>query len=277
MAPALSHLLATALASAALLACAQVPGKHFDRIMIINFENQAYEDVIQNPDFLAMAKRGRILTNYYAITHPSQPNYMCQVSGATYVTDDSNHDVEACNIADLLDAKHITWKAYQEDFPGNCFTGKSSGKYYRKHNPLISFTSIHNNASRCAHIVEAGQLQKDLASRSLPQFLYYTPNIDNDGHNTNIPFAGKYLTSFLLPLLDDSYFTTGTLIVITWDEDDDNHKNHIYTALLGKGVLPGSSDATHYTHYSLLRTVEDNWGLGSCNRNDTTATPYALN
>lgn len=253
-----------------------VRGQHFDRIMIVNFENQAYEDVIQNADFLAMSKRGRILTNYYAITHPSQPNYMCQVGGATFVSDDSNQDIDACNVADLLEAKGVAWKAYQEDYPGNCFTGKSSGKYYRKHNPLISFNSIHNSPARCANVVSADQLQRDIAARTLPQYIYYTPNIDNDGHNTGIPFAGTYLTGFLTPLLADPYFTNGTLVVLTWDEDDGSHGNHIYTALIGPMIPAGSSDSARYTHFSLLRTVEDNWGLGSCKRNDSTATPFAL-
>jgi len=78
----------------------------------------------------------------------------------------------------------------------------------------------------------------------------------------------------------------GTLIVITWDEDDMKHDNHIYTALLGSMITPGiilasstliisgSRDSTHYNHFSLLKTVEDNWNLGSLNRGDKEASPF---
>jgi hypothetical protein len=37
---------------------------------------------------------------------------------------------------------------------------------------------------------------------------------------------------------------------------------------------PGSTDNNPYTHYSLLRTVEENFGLGNLGRGDANATVY---
>ncbi len=51
--------------------------------------------------------------------------------------------------------------------PGNCDASTSVGTYYRKHNPLISFDSVRNNATRCAKIVNSDQLDKDLAGAVL--------------------------------------------------------------------------------------------------------------
>ncbi len=56
--------------------------------------------------------------------------------------------------------------------PGNCDASTSVGTYYRKHNPLISFDSVRNNATRCAKIVNSDQLDKDLAGTVHSRLLY---------------------------------------------------------------------------------------------------------
>lgn len=54
-------------------ALAMGPGK-FDKIFIIQFENQPYMFVKDDPNFQKYTKMGVHLTNYYGVTHPSQPN-----------------------------------------------------------------------------------------------------------------------------------------------------------------------------------------------------------
>lgn len=69
----------------------------------------------------------------------------------------------------------------------------------------------------------------------------------------------------------------GTLIVVTFDEADfdavgydTNYDgpNQIYTVLLGDMITPGTVVSTPYNHYNLIRTVEENFQLGSLNKND---------
>jgi len=250
-----------------------VTGKWFDYIFIVQFENHSYDEVIKDPNFSKYRNLGRIFTDYYAITHPSQPNYWCQVSGDYYAwTFDTNHDLPYTNLVDLFDIRPITWKSYNENFPGPCFAGASQGKYYRKHNPFISFNNIRSNATRCANIVDSTVFDTDLTSGTLPQYMYFTPNIDNDAHDTSIAFGGKWLDAFFTPRL--SKFPARTLFVVTWDEDDFTEGNQIDTFIFGINVTKGSSDRNPYNHYSLLRTVEDNWNLGNLGRHDATATPF---
>lgn len=52
----------------------------FDRIFIIQFENQPFALVKNDPNFAKYAKMGIHMTNYWAITHPSQPNVRYQIS-----------------------------------------------------------------------------------------------------------------------------------------------------------------------------------------------------
>jgi hypothetical protein len=79
----------------------------------------------------------------------------------------------------------IRRKTYQEDYPGTatyCATNEYYGKYCRKHNPFIAFVSINRNLTRCALIQNASQLDVDLARGTLPQYSFFTPNLDNDAH-----------------------------------------------------------------------------------------------
>ncbi|KAF9301339.1 hypothetical protein BG003_002855, partial [Podila horticola] len=211
---------------------------------MIVFENMDYEKAAATY-FGSLAKKGTLLTNYHAITHPSQPNYISMISGSTQgCKDDEDHNFKSQNLIDLLEPKGISWKAYQEDYPGDCYLGDSSNKLYRrKHNPFISFTDIATNPARCAKIVNASELDTDLANDALPQFSFFTPNMDNDGHDTSVcpSFAADWLESFIEDKLNNPAFMTNTAILVTFDEDDshtDSRKNHtqknrIHSILLG--------------------------------------------
>ena len=178
---------------------------------------------------------------------------------------------------DLFEDGGVSYKGYMEAYPGGCRADSSIGTYYRKHNPLISFDNIRNNASRCAKIVNSIELDWDLGNNTLPNYAYFTPDINNDGHNTNVAYAGKWLNSFLTPRLDK--FPVGTLIVLSWDEDDYTERNQILVSLLdphGSIFTAGSKDNRPYNHYSLLATVETNWGLPSLGREDEHASVFVF-
>lgn len=168
-------------------------------------------------------------------------------------------------------------KTYQEDYPGKCNSDKSVGKYYRKHNPFISYNNIRKNETRCAKIVNLKALDDDLKAGTLPQYSWITPNIDNDAHDTDVKFGGKWLDGFFSERL--LKFPEGTLVVVTWDEDDHTEENKILTFMLdpnGSIFKAGTVDKTKYTHYSLLRTIEDNWDLGNLGRHDKDANVIAF-
>jgi hypothetical protein len=88
---------------------------------------------------------GRGLENYFAVTHPSQPNYFALTGGDYFNHDsDSPFNINQTSIVDLLEGANLTWKSYMEDYPGNCDTSSSVSKYYRKHNPYANFVRIVN-------------------------------------------------------------------------------------------------------------------------------------
>ncbi len=196
------------------------------------------------------------------------------VGGTTFgVTNDNVVNVSGKNIADLLESKGNSWKVYAEQFPGNCFLGKQSGGYVRKHNPLISFPSIQNNPTRCAKIVDGTQFPIDFRSGNLPDYSLYIPDMSNDGHDTDSAFADAWLSQAFGPLISDASLMRGILLVVTFDEGERDKTNHIFTVLYGPGVSAGAVVNTTYDHISLLRTMEEAWSLGNLGQNDLTASP----
>ncbi|CAG8448856.1 414_t:CDS:2, partial [Dentiscutata heterogama] len=122
---------------------------------------------------LTTRSQGVFLSEFYAVEHPSEPNYIAQIAGSTYgILDDGNYDIDATTLVDLLESKNVSWKGYMENFPENCFLNATDGAsrlYARKHNPFYSFTTITNNPTRCAKVVNGSRLEDDIANNQVPQ------------------------------------------------------------------------------------------------------------
>ena len=169
--------------------------------------------------------------------------------------------------------------------------------YARKHVPFLSFPGIVSDPRRLAQIVNASEFETDLNSQTVPHqsphFSLYVPNLLNDGHNVTEkifrPAANNIdlgpdtanldnMANFLESFLDNdpvSKFPPETLIVITFDEAYPYPFGYgIYTLLIGDFLEPGTINTNPVNHYSLLRSIEDNFGLGSLNRHDAIARPY---
>ncbi|KAJ2955914.1 hypothetical protein NQZ79_g8153 [Umbelopsis isabellina] len=279
---------AAAVVSAAPLEKRIVSGKYFDHFMVIVLENEDYAAVMKDSYFSTVAAKhnGNLLTNYQAITHPSQPNYIAMIGGALLgFSSDNPGTTSSKSIVDILEPAGITWKEYAENYTqgtnGACNTATSldSSLYMRKHNPFISFTTVTSSATRCKNIVPATQLQTDISSGSVPQFMFYTPNMNDDGHDTSLSTASKWLKGFLEPLLSNTAFNKNLAVLVTWDETlDYDIPNQVWSVLVGSSVAPlaNNTDNTAYNHYSILATVEENWGLGNLGQNDATATPFKI-
>jgi hypothetical protein len=247
-------------------------GQRFKRVVQIVFENTSYSAALGQPNFAALVRQGALLTNLVAENHPSQGNYVAMIAGDTLgVKSDNNVDLDGLNIADLLEATKLRWKVYAEEFPGNCFTGLKSGNYVRKHNPFMSFVNVSRSLGRCDNIVEAAAFESDVAAKQLPEYSLYVPNLLNDGHNTGVDFAGKWMAGKFGPIMANADFMKDTLFIITFDESEGHGSNQVFTVLVGAGVKPGSAFGGALGHPGLLRMVEDEFRLGSLHRLDETS------
>jgi hypothetical protein len=246
-------------------------GKYFDRAIIVIFENENYADALSQPFFKQLADGGAQFSNFLALTHPSQGNYIALTSGSLNgVTGDGTVTLKVSNIVDLLEAKGISWKVYAENYPGNCYLGSASGEYVRKHNPFISYANIQNSASRCANIVEAAAFDQDAESGNLPSYVFYIPNLQNDGHDTTVAYADQWYGKKFSSYIADPQFMNRTVLISTFDESGPSAKNLIYTSIYGPDVKPMLYTDSLNT-LSLLKLVEDNWSLGNLGKSDVKA------
>jgi hypothetical protein len=244
---------------------------NFNKVLVIVFENTEYMNALRQPFFASLVKEGALLTNFKAAIHPSQGNYIAMIAGSTFnIIHDRPLDLNERHIGDLLEDAHKDWRMYAEDFPGNCFLGKKSGQYVRKHVPFMSFTNVTTNPARCSKVVEAKEFFTDFEAGKLKDFSIYTPDMQNDGHDTGVAFGDKWFKEKFNSILHSPKLPKDLLIVVTFDEGT-TVNNQIYTLLFGANVLPGAKSANKYTFYSLLRTYEENLGLGNLNKFDVTA------
>ena len=249
---------------------------NFDHIVLIVLENQSYSaalDPASMPKLAALAQKNVLLTNYYAVGHPSLPNYLALMSGSTQgvTTDCLTCFVTAPNLADEIQKSSRTWKAYLEGMPAPCTLGDVH-QYAQKHNPFIYFTSIRTDIALCdSSIVPLTQLTTDLSANQLPNFAFIMPNLCNSGHSCPPSTADQWLSAMLTKLQAGSGLGKNSLIIVTFDEADSQDKTSssgsangggkVVTILISPLAKPAFQDNTAYSHYSLLKTILAAWSL----------------
>jgi phosphatidylinositol-3-phosphatase len=255
---------------------------NISHVFVVVMENHSFNDVWNtnsSPYITSLGNAFARATNYHAITHPSLPNYLDMFGGSNYgITTDCNPSsschANVTNLADNLEAKGLTWKGYMESMPSSCYL-TTSENYAPKHNPMVYFDDIRNDSARCAsHDVPYTALASDLASASTtPNFAFISPNLCNDMHDCSVSTGDTWLKNNLPAILNSPACTVDKcLVALTWDEDDDSQNNQVLTLFAGSGALTGGVSSSHaYTHFSLLRTVEDIFGLPTQTSNDAAA------
>ncbi|MGI8867725.1 MAG: PKD domain-containing protein [Mycobacteriales bacterium] len=230
-----------------------------DHVVVVVEENHSEANVIGNaaaPYINSLATGGANMTQSFAVTHPSQPNYLALFSGNNQgVTDDScPHTFTTTSLYDQLIAAGASFTGYSEDMPSAGYTGCSTATYVRKHNPWVDFTSVPSSANQ-----PFSSFPSDYTT--LPKVSFVIPNLQNDMHDGTIAQGDTWLQSNI-----DGYVqwakTHNSLLVLTWDENDNVAGNQIPTVIVGPRVKPGNY-STSINHYNVLRTIEDAAGTGT--------------
>jgi len=204
------------------------------------------------------------------------------------------------NIIDRLESAGLSWKAYMEGYPvsSGCYNNDMDfpNYYHFSHDPFTSYADIQNSTSRCSHIVNANSKNpqpktplprcwpiavdnddlflKDLNSVvDASNYMFLTPDTIDDNHDCNDVSVGNAWLNQLVPqILRSTLFTSRkAALFITFDEDGCTFSGcpsagpELYTVWASNPTNPttvaGLKSIQHYTHYSSLRTIEDNWNL----------------
>jgi hypothetical protein len=245
------------IASAAVASAQTIPRP--DHVVIVLMENTASGQLIGSssaPYINSLVTQGANFTQSFGVTHPSQPNYVALFSGSQQgITDDTcpKNFKGVDNLGAQLIAASLTFGAYSEDLPSDGSTACTSMNYARKHAPWVDF----DNVPATAGMIYPTDFPTDFAK--LPTLSFVIPNLCDDMHDCSIQTGDSWLKNNI-----DKYAqwakTNNSLLILTWDEDDMTAVNQIVTIFVGQMVKPGSY-SEKITHYTVLRTLEDMFGL----------------
>jgi hypothetical protein len=234
--------------------------------VVVVFENHAGSSVLGSgsaPYFDSLAAAGANFRNSFAVTHPSEPNYLDLFSGSDHgITDDScPHTINAPNLGSELFGRGRSFAGYSEDLPspgsaacsGPAASGPSDSGYARKHNPWVNFPNVPAAAN-----LPMSSFPSDYAR--LPTVSFVVPNLCHDMHDCSVGTGDAWLRQSL-----GSYAAWAqshdSLLIVTFDEDDGDTGNSIATVFYGGPVRPGRY-TERIDHFSVLRTLADMYGLG---------------
>jgi len=248
-----------------------------EHVIIVIDENHAYSQIIGSSsapyiNSLVSDTDAALFTSSYALRHPSQPNYLCLYSGSDQGISSSDAiststPFTSCNLGASLIGASYTFIGYSEDLPSTGSLVTTSGSYARKHNPWSNWQGTGSN--QIPSTDNQPWTSFPTAYANLPTVSFVIPNLDDDMHSASVSAGDTWLQTNLDPLIQ-WVKKNNSLLILTWDEDDDSHGNHIATLFIGQNVK-GGSYAEHITHYNVLKTVETMYGLSGCD-SDITAT-----
>ena len=227
-----------------------------DHTVVVIFENKERKSVIGHrsaPYLTELAARGANLTHSYGIDHPSQPNYVALFYGSQHgVQSNRCVDLDEDNLGrQLLDAG-LTFTGYSEGLPRPGFRGCERGRYQRKHNPWASARNLPAQVNQ-----PFTAFPTDFAQ--LPSVAFVVPDMCHSMHDCTVGTGDRWVRRHL-----EAYarwaVSHNSLLVVTFDENSGGTVNSIPTLLVGARVRPGVN-GEKLTHYGLLRTLEDAYGL----------------
>jgi phosphatidylinositol-3-phosphatase len=226
-------------------------------VVVVMEENHSYSQIIgssEAPYINSLAKEGASFTNSHAITHPSQPNYLALFSGSTQgVTSDAcPQTFSVANLASELIADDRTFTGYSEGLPSVGSEVCTSGEYARKHVPWTDFTNIPSSDSQ-----PFTSFPRDFAD--LPTVSWVIPDLLDDMHTGTVQRADSWLKTHLQSYVAWAQ-SNNSLLIVTWDENNDAPGNQIPTILVGPMVKTGEY-SEDINHYNVLRTLEAIYGL----------------
>lgn len=203
--------------------------------------------------------------------HPGQPNHIILLAGSNFgITDDNcPQTLSQSTLAQQLADAGLSFAHYSEGLPSAGDTSCSSGLYIRIHNPVPDFAALP-----VAMNLPYSQFVDDLNNGTLPTVSFVVPNVCNGMYgqqfgldcpsfSTNLVQLGDTWLSNNLGAFFASPVARNSLVILTWDEGSGliTASDDIPTIFAGAHVQRGITSSTPITHYNVLRTLEDMYGL----------------
>ncbi len=247
------------------------PAAGHPHVMVVFYEGQGGDPIgnASAPYITSLANTYAYDSNWWAIRHPSLPNYLAVVSGGTQgCTSDSCGQYPADNLGNQLSEAGIPWTAYMESMPSACYTGSSSGAYVGRHNPFIHFSDVVTGGNCATHDVPypgSAAMVSQLDGPNPPDFVWITPNLQDDMHDGTIAQGDAWLNANLPSVLSSAWFAqTNSTIIFTMDENNLQGSpagGQIPMIVISNRSVGGGSLTAYGNLYGTLRAIEEAYGL----------------
>src|SRR5881296_4722918 len=245
------------------------PTNNFDQFVIVLMENHDLSDIYGPAPYMTqLADQYAFSQHWASITNPSQPNYIALIGGSTFgVSGDGNHpNLNDPTLVDIIENSGHTWNAIAEGSGSGCSINPDRGE---DHFPFLSYTTITGSAARCADLHSGGPTDVVAALNAGTNFIWFTPNDGHNMHDNSVASGDSWLQSWVPQLLSAMSGKHATLF-LTYDEGYASPPL-VYSGFSGPAAKQAYKSTTSYTHYSLLKLIEDVWGGGSLGQGDVGA------
>lgn len=247
------------------------------KVLVFIEENHSFTQMKAGmPYTYSLATRYGHATKYYAVTHPSLPNYIAIASGSTYgIADDAypaSHKLAGKSVFDQAIDAGRTAKVYAQSMSGTCYL-TTAGAYAVKHNPWAYFTDGRTGCT--TYDVPTTQLTTDATNGGLPNVGMVIPDLQHDAHDGTLATADTWFKTQMTSIFAGPDWKSGHLaVILTADEDDRNANNNVLAVVIHPSQA-GHVVATPLTHYSLTRLLEKVGHASTYLRRAATATDMA--
>jgi phosphatidylinositol-3-phosphatase len=241
-------------------ACTGAAPQRITHVVVVVMENHGESAIIGSPEapyINEVARACGIATSYFAITHPSLPNYLAMTAGSTFgIRDDDDPSAHPISAPSIFQQLGTGWRAYDESMTVGC-ERVPAGLYAVKHNPAAYFTNLATCPSQDVPLPASPSFA--------PSLTFVTPNLIHDMHDGTVQQGDQWLSSFLPRVAASPEYRSGSMAVfVVWDENggtDTSPDNRVPCLVMAPSVRPGSRLTASVNHYSLLATMEDLLGL----------------
>ncbi|MEO8814738.1 MAG: phosphoesterase [Mycobacterium sp.] len=223
-----------------------------DHVFVIYMENKGVNDIVGSPNapyINSLINTNGYSSNYYALGHPSDPNYIRPVGGSDFgiTYNPAGNAIDANSLMQEMDKAGIPWAGYAQSMP-TAGDITSSGSYAVDQLPFAQFSYVYGNtpAYLQEHLLPLTQLSTDLQNpNSFPAFTWIAADEDHNmegpvdtfsgvlqfiatqfgDHQYNIAAGDQFVQQEVSAIEHSSTWTDPTqkdAIFITTDEDNNN-------------------------------------------------------
>lgn len=224
-----------------------------DHVFLIYMENKGADDIVGSsnaPYINSLINNYGYADNFYALSHPSDPNYIRLMGGSDFGIDynPASNAVDAPSLMQEMDQAGVSWAGYAQGMPSPGAI-VSSGDYAADELPgFTEFGYVYNNTPEYLqdHLLPLTQLSGDLANPStFPGFTWIAANEDNNmegpvdslsgvlqfiatqftDHQYNVAAGDQFVQQEVSTIENSATWNDPNakdVIIVTFDEDNNN-------------------------------------------------------